>query len=674
MRTTLRATSAGACRSGRRSIAALVLLVGMLVAAWAGPASAQEKLELKLTPAAVLTRSDAPILVAATLHNPGTRLLEGRLVLDLYEGSSLRAHMESEDLVLAQGTVSRRILLPATVHDRLYGFELHVRASFATASGSIDLGRHPLLEPARFERTLLTCLCAPQVGGNPRHLAVALGLSLEGFDPKQRRRQDLEIATAPVRIVPEAMPDNPMDYCAFDMVVLAGRAFGEMRRAKLEALRKWVEGGGGLMVLPEGPIKDYHVEFLQALTGEPEGTFALGGEGGLVIDWGEGAAPLRTYYSQLGRTVVAAECPASEAEIATPPWRRAAAFMLKARGPGGSAIGSVNDWDALAASQQNRWQRQESFGSIPTASRGLLGKLLMPTDVRILPFWVVLLALVLFVIVIGPVDYYLLGLLKARKFTWIFFPAVSVAFAGGMMLLAGSFMGRSDRVSSVTIIDVGSGGRVLRSDRCELHFPARRGVARTRLDDSLFTDMGDVEVVGVRRRMSGTGEPLTLVGTVPTAYTVTQRLEQWRPQLHRVLSLAPEQPDESGLNWDAVSVDALRRGDRGALTQALTGGREFDGLIYLLHLGRSQAVNAPDSSTDRAGALYRQPWSQFVADAGFRPSTGIFRLISQVSPSGSATFEDTAVLDPTDPNAWLLCAVVADGRDYTVYRRLYRGE
>jgi hypothetical protein len=49
-------------------------------------------------------------------------------------------------------------------------------------------------------------------------------------------------------------------------------------------------------------------------------------------------------------------------------------------------------------------------------------------------------------------------------------------------------------------------------------------------------------------------------------------------------------------------------------------------------------------------------------------------VVSQISPSGGPTFEDLAVLDPSDSGQWLVLAVERRDGNYIVYRRLYCGE
>jgi hypothetical protein len=54
---------------------------------------------------------------------------------------------------------------------------------------------------------------------------------------------------------------------------------------------------------------------------------------------------------------------------------------------------------------------------------------------------------------------------------------------------------------------------------------------------------------------------------------------------------------------------------------------------------------------------------------------GLFAVISQISPTGGKDFEDMALLDPTDPDQWLLVVAVDRGDQLHIYRKLYtRGD
>src|ERR1019366_9218593 len=77
---------------------------------------------------------------------------------------------------------------------------------------------------------------------------------------------------------------------------------------------------------------------------------------------------------------------------------------------------------------------------------------LMPQTVRLIPFSALIGILVLFVLLIGPADYFLLGAFRRRKFTWILFPATSIVFTAATVLMANHFLGLHDQRRSLFVV------------------------------------------------------------------------------------------------------------------------------------------------------------------------------------------------------------------------------
>src|SRR2546429_987 len=53
---------------------------------------------------------------------------------------------------------------------------------------------------------------------------------------------------------------------------------------------------------------------------------------------------------------------------------------------------------------------------------------LMPKHVRLVPTGIIVVMFVLFLLAIGPLDYFGLGWLKRRSYTWFTFPAATIGF------------------------------------------------------------------------------------------------------------------------------------------------------------------------------------------------------------------------------------------------------
>ena len=57
-----------------------------------------------------------------------------------------------------------------------------------------------------------------------------------------------------------------------------------------------------------------------------------------------------------------------------------------------------------------------------------------------------------------------------------------------------------------------------------------------------------------------------------------------------------------------------------------------------------------------------------------RSASGLFAIVSQISPTGGENLEDLALFDETDPNQWLLIVAVRRDGNWIVYRTLFHGQ
>ena len=77
--------------------------------------------------------------------------------------------------------------------------------------------------------------------------------------------------------------------------------------------------------------------------------------------------------------------------------------------------------------------------------------------------WIVAAPVGAYLLLIGPVDYFLLRRFSPRmEFTWITFPLIVIGFSAGAYLLGHRFKGREVRVNQVTLVDVDAESKQLR--------------------------------------------------------------------------------------------------------------------------------------------------------------------------------------------------------------------
>ena len=681
----------GACAAGLLTPFRLAALVGV-AACLARTAGAGEPrkppLSGRLVCVSARARSSGPISVEVEFDWRGKGLLEGRLRIDLAEGPEIRCRYERPDVAFTSGRAPPiRLLLPSPGAGG-YNSQLEARMTFVSDDRTFRLPACPVFVPRGSERGLVVALSEPRGSPGPETLALFRALRLERFEPTSRAGTDATpspggrrpLVTTPSYPSPGDMPSGGAAYCAFDVVALAGEGFSLLREKQVDAALAWVRAGGSVLVLPGGGLKAHHARFLNALAGAEDGppAYALT-TGGTV----EGEGGLKRFHAGLGRAVVGLDSILTRDALDGRVWRHAAAFLWKVRRSQTDSIASKGEWVTVKEEERTSHGRQyqqqggRRFGRVPIKSGSALNDALFPKRIRVIPLWMIIVILALFVAVIGPVDYFVLGLLRRRKLTWITFPAAAVGFALFTMLLAEVYMGSADHRNSITLVDLGKGGRVLRTSRYEVIVAGRNRISETEVVGGFFTPVDADALQGSRgSRLSGGGAPPRYEGLLPTRFTATQQINQWEPRMNRFLYIGAEAPPverqgASGrprvrLDWDAIDAfPGERPVDAKDLVRFRMAVVESDPrrevAIYAFGGGKRKALGSGAAGLP----------TKTVQELCVRPQAGFFTVVSQVSPTGGGDFEDAALLDPTDPDQWLIAVVVRDGQNFTVYRRLY---
>ena len=83
----------------------------------------------------------------------------------------------------------------------------------------------------------------------------------------------------------------------------------------------------------------------------------------------------------------------------------------------------------------------------------------LPRDVKLVPLFVVALLVIVYILLIGPGDYFLLRRLgRGMQWTWVTFPTIVVLFAVGAYLAAYWLKGDQLRVSQADLVDIDADG------------------------------------------------------------------------------------------------------------------------------------------------------------------------------------------------------------------------
>jgi hypothetical protein len=600
-------------------------------------------------------RSQAPAPVEVKLHYQGAGLLEGVLELTLIGDGTPVLRQRTHELALTAGTQTLRLLLPPRAsRDYIPTTEAHLR--FVAKKGAIDLGRFPVSNSSYGIRGYLIGVCgAPsQPPEDSPRLWQILRPTRDLLDPKANPPK---ATFAPMMMDAEDLPASPLALCAFDLVLLEGDSFARLRAKQLAALARWTEAGGSLCVIAGGALDDEHLRFFNqfAAPARTAPAFSLDASGRLVNP-GETVWMWRT---ELGRIVVAEKSPANSSDSAGT-WAEAAHFLWKLPSDaepldsgsvrlspiGAAQLGTTRPRPAVPIRQSGNIDEQRR-----DAIRRYLNNLL-PQSTRLIPLPVVGAILGAFVLLVGPGDWYVLGWLKRRRWTWLTFPIVAAAFTALTVLAAEHYLGSEDARSTLVITDIGRGGRVLRESRLELLFAARDKDAETELRQVLAVPTA----FGLRQyssNQSPAGPPL-FDGQFPARAVLRQRLRQWTPQVNRLLTFETT-ADNSGIRWDAISgreFAAKPNPTRWFADRAGTQGFTF----MMIHQG--QPTKDPDFP--------------FLSALCILPRDNDGTLRPAAAPSGDADLADLALIADNDPDAWLAIAIKRTPGEIRIYRRLYR--
>jgi hypothetical protein len=698
----------------------LPVLFALLVAA--DPLSGappEAPLRLAVRQLASPARSLAPQTLELALENRLGVLLEGELELMIYVGRKPVQTYRSEPLVLGADTLRFRITIPPIIkhHDKS---TVTAVGRFLSSRATYDLREHDLVIPPYFKRALVLAIPRPDEDAPLKsRFPLESALQLERFNSIQGVWSDIQ--TRPSIIPPASFPATVAGLASFDIVVLEGDGFTMLRDAQLSAVAGWVDAGGSVLVDPAGVLKPAHLSFLNQLAGEPVGEkrYSLDDRSRLIPNQAMTRQPAGRHFYGLGRAVIVHQSLKARENYSDDDWIESTMFLWKVRRDQQDTIRRTGFWDFPVPPKLTvNLEQPRPVAPQEGAVEFELRKLLIPRDVQGVPFWVVVTILSLFLLAIAPGDYFFLGMFRARRYTWFSMAAVSMAFTVGTVRIAERVLGTSDYRTAVTFVDLGTGGKPVRSSRYELVFTATQNMRESSFQNGFYVAIDD-RMSGLQSVKSVDGyyvAPMTVdeeqapptglwtdlpiySGKLPASFTVHQQMRQWSPLVNRQ-TLFESAPGALALDWESLGRIAWRNPEgRRTLLAAV---RESDPQAQVLLFHKSACLDLASSESLREDLFVRPPENAAKGPSGTSQSPppiprapapgsddptlalvrrvsvghprGFFGIVSQVGPAGGASFEDLALLDPSDDDQWLLAVVVKQDGDSIAYRRLYREE
>ena len=369
-------------------------------------------------------KKDVDLLVAVTWAGPFAYQAREKPSFDDVFGKTGPAHYLSLTLpAKSRKRLSLSVVTPDAGQSSVWAF-------------AMDKGGRTLARAELSTRTLDT---------NKRIVAV-VGLSR----PSGIEDGSVELAN----IAPDELPEDWQGYASLEALLwLDGRATEIRSPAQVDALRQWISTGGTFCVargnaidLAGTPIAD----LLPVKLGATRELSSLGGgalpEGSAVVlesTVRKGAIRAETQGVPL---VVEADRDAGRITFAAfdpsrPPfsgWSEAKPFWkwLLSIGKAGPP------------SRQN-----EDLGSRTIGSRLLSEQAGRFPDVAAPEIGGLFLLIILYLIVVGPLDYGILRMFKKLEFTWFTFPAYVVLFTLFILLVGGAFIQRAAHQREIAVVD-----------------------------------------------------------------------------------------------------------------------------------------------------------------------------------------------------------------------------
>ncbi len=711
---------------------------------FSGSIRAQEKpaIRMKMELMSIRNRSSGPLPVHIKLEYNKPQILEGDLELEIYDSvnvvssDDLMASLRYEGIVLAGADYEFNIVLPPLKTSITQNWA--VVASFVTDHGRIKLSSVPdklniiepfdLLTTSPMERGVLLCSCFKETrrhseSANRKFLESAL--SLDNYNPLYAELKAEQTNAGTQRLSGEQqiekmgrtfihfagqwsskdLPQDPLSYCAFDVVLLSDESLAALQKEQLDGLTAWVRAGGSVCIVPDVPMKPLQLEFLRKLFeqgADSSANLSLDAEGRLLVVSDE-PDPIIKSHCGLGRAVLLPASNDFSASLTKEDLGAIVAFLWKVRKD--QPVGQGHNWIPADVVQRLKSQGVNDDRMSPQAEPllSVAEQALMPADVEMVPTWIIGMILMGYVAAIGPGDYFLLGWLRLRKYTWVLFPVITGVFTLLTVMVANAFMGSEDTGGKLVITDLADNGVPVRQTTLEtLYYSAQANVRNFHkgelvvLSEDNFTNAEYYNQYGQPQQRTQ-DSPLSYSGHFPQSYSVSHRVQQWSPVSLRTLSLEPQESEVPPIDWNDVSLLTTPEGNtrlKAALTQHMISEQksfvtpaQCFAVIYhestvLNLLGNFPVLNENDHRLMQQ--TYSMPYnfpSQYQGSAslamlGWIPTvkssqTNIFGLVSQIAPHGAGSLEDLAFLDSSDPSQWALVIIKQQGEDFEVFRKLY---
>ncbi len=688
-----------------------VLIAGLSLAVWAcglgglPRAQAQIKsrppLEFEIDQSAWALRAGAPVSLRLKITCASAGIMEGNLELHVNDNTGTTvALIRIPDQVYSPGRQEVEYLLPLQSHALQNVMGITCFFHDKNKQSHVSTGQLTLPSRRSFVVSIVGGRGADETGADD-----FAWLMLESRCPQHSLNPTITpMLTMTRRMLAADVPRDPLKHLPHDIVVVEAGGFTELVGPQVHALEAWVKGGGSLFLqYGKQELSTEQQAFVERLTAkkpdvlddEVEGTTLIPlirGQSAIALEYGFGHVWLTTQRSW---------------DMASETDRLAAyEFLWRLRPEHHDSLGQSGELSLNPANreQQTQWNQYQYSGAypgsqIPSGGSGILnfeqnqilirwGQLLqearssrpnemiealMPRDVQAVPVWLLSSMILVYIAAIGFGDYIILGKLKRRRWTWFTFPAMTLLVSLLSIGTAKGYLGTSQELSAVEFRDVANDGTLCRVQRFELLFRSSSGRAETKLDQVAYTPVArqNPGSQNYQGGMQAIDAQMIVIEGIPTAQaTVTQQIEQWKPQLNRTVSFPRDQKAPLTL---PVPEAGMSLSSPQYAKQLEANIREtwpnYEGHFFFAHTGVVAGQNALHHTVNTiggAGLLQLMTNCQPLGSAPNQGGSGLFTLFNQISPSADTGLADMVIATPGHE---VLCVAVREANNELVIYR-----
>ena len=627
------------------------------------------KLNFNIMTPAPTHRSGAPIPIIVQSFFDGAFPLTGILEIKIFSGPQVLATIQTDEITIVPGTQVRDMFLPA-VEDMDYSPRTFLDIAFITPTKRYSMRRQEILSLYNSERTF-TILTGYSDFQRKNKFNFAKELKFENLADKKDTRERIGYSGV-VKLKLDNFPKSVEGYCAYNIVLLNDEIFSDMDSTELSVLKEWVFAGGALFIdVRNSTLKFHHLKFLNDLItadSSKNPKLLLKPSGKLMLSE---KSEYYHYNPEFGRLILFTRKLDSAEYFKTSNWRSLLAFLWCVNRNRLKCIIHNRSWtyskeeESYQELYQNNFQRYrngyyESY-SLNEIFHAYI-TLFLPKKSEMIPIWLLILLLGSFMLCVGPVDYIILGKLKKHNLTWILFPLISIMYALIIIKLADYYMGTSDYISNLEIMDEGSNKKVLRTVKYEIVFT---GTSKAVIRDCKKEFYSRQNSFSYGSNRTSDNMQYKYCGMLFSNYHTEFNTTQWRPKINRINSFYAVKNNHPAWTFpdkwsSSAQVDFLK--------QRFTSNEEFLD-ISILNNGNITTLR---TSQNRL-------FEEFISDLKkcmnrYTEYGSITPYISSVSPTPEYGEEHLVIGDSTDKECKVVIVSIynAASRKVRIYRRVYR--